>query len=267
MKKPLLVCSVYCGSENRNVLWMKLQHTYLRRTVGSNYDHAVYLNAADRALFKESTVIGESQNDGGGPGHLVGLKAVREYCLAHDYEHYLILDSDSFPIAEDWLEVLSSALFRMQKLYAAPLRVENLDTFPHPCVFFTKDPECIQFEFVPGTNLLGRETNDITCVADRKHWLPMFKTNRVSRHPTIGSVYYDSFYHHGCGSRAFVMRAVLQGYYDSMIPKYPSFDALTNELIEDPEAYLRSLQLQACVDPPGRDRSLVVKLLAALKRW
>jgi len=83
---------------------------------------------------------------------------------------------------------MTVALSRMGKGYAAPLRVENLDTFPHSVVF-TKDPDYILFGFATGLNLLGSEINDIACLADKKAWVPLLRTNSVSRHPTIGSVY------------------------------------------------------------------------------
>ena len=253
MRKNLLVCSVFCGSGNYNSIWLRLQFNYLKRTIGSDFDHAVYLNGADASLFSQSVIIGQSNTEGGGLGHLRGLNAIADYCRSHDYEHYLVIDSDCFPIANDWLKTIAGTLRRMDKRYAAPLRVENLDTFPHPSVFFTSDPEYILFDFAPGTNLLGREINDIACIADRKDWLPLFRTNRVSRHPTIGSVYYDCFYHHGCGSRNFQMRAVIMGYYDSIISNYPSFEMLTEELFANPDAYLRFLQFASTHGVPGVD--------------
>ena len=131
---------------------------------------------------------------------------------------------------------------RYDKTFAAVVRAENLDAFPHPCVFFTPDINCIVFGDVPGgINLLGMQISDVACTADLKSLFPLLKTNRVSRHPVIGSIYYDSFYHHGCGSRSFLMRATGVGYYDTAQPAYSDFETLTAELTADPTRYLADL--------------------------
>jgi len=237
----LLVASVFAGHENDG-FWLKTQLKHLQSSVGA-FDHAVYLNNASEEMFSASTVIGKTTSPRlFSQGHLDALNEIVAYCRAHPHKHYLILDSDCFPIRNDWMDVLLESMNRHDKRFAAPVRTENLDTFPHPSVVFTGDLDCLEFGFKQEHNLLYKETNDIMCVAPRESWFPLVRTNRVSRHPVIGSIYYDSFYHHGCGSREFKMRSTHFGYYDPVIDRYPDADDLMKELREDPGAFVSAMR-------------------------
>jgi hypothetical protein len=237
----LLVASVFAGHPNDR-LWYGLHRRFLQ-SLGS-YDHAVYLNHADTDIFRDSIIIGHNlEKQEGSMEHFEGLKAIARYCKSHDYKYYLILDSDAFPINPDWLSILTSALDRHNKQIAAPARIENLDLFPHPLVVFTRDAGLLEFDYVREANLLGQETCDIHCTAPKKAWLPLLKSNRVSIHPTLATIYSDLFYHHGAGSRGFIMRAVhIAGYYDHYIDRY--FDAATifDQLMANPFSFIESIR-------------------------
>lgn len=247
----LAVCSVFSGDDN-TAFWLKLQLDGLKKSVPS-FDHFVYLNQADESLFTESVIVGQSEQpqpdryraDGfhfsaGMAGHFKGLKELTEFCTIYPYDYFLILDSDCFPINDRWLEVLLDSMGKFGKSFAAPVRTENLDTFPHPCALFTTDPKFLRFAGDWNENLVGWTTRDIVCAGDTDEWFPLLKSNRVNKHPLLGSIYYDLFYHHGAGSRKFNMRSLY--YYDSVIHAYPSAESLFEELKSDPESFITSIR-------------------------
>ncbi len=247
----LAVCSVFSGDDN-TALWLKLQLEGLRRSVPT-FDHLVYLNQADERLFTESIIVGQSEqppagryrSDGfhfstGMAGHFKGLKELTEFCTSYPYEYFLILDSDCFPIHDQWFQILLECMENFGKSFAAPARVENLDTFPHPCAFFTVDPEYLRFAGDWNENLVGWTTRDIICAGDTDEWFPLLKSNRHSKHPLLASIYYDLFYHHGAGSRKFNMRSLC--YYDPILRDYPSAEVLFEEFKKDPDSFVASMR-------------------------
>lgn len=236
--EKLLVCSVFSGSE-LDRLWLGLQREYLGSTVGE-FDHAVYLgHRADPALFEGCKVAGTAA-PGSKREHLNGLLALSAFCRENSYSGYLILDCDAFPIMPNWEETLRFYIKRFNKRCATAIRTENLDTFPHPCVVYTQDPGALQWGMKPGINLMGRPVTDVTCLEGEV--FPMLKTNRLNVHPTLATVYFDMFYHHGAGTRVFSMRATNCGYYDHVLLNgRPDSEELLSRLQTDPQAFVASL--------------------------
>ena len=184
---------------------------------------------------------GEAEPDIG-RSHLAGLKALRDEFLARRYKRYLVLDSDCFPIREGWMELLDTAMARFGKKFAAPARTENLHVFPHPCAVYTSDPALLQFSIVESRNLLGGAFTENQCSAPAEAWLPLLRTNQRQRHPLLAAIYYDCFYHHGCGSRAFRLRPVTTEYYEHILPYYGDPDALIEELLANPQRFVAGLR-------------------------
>jgi len=251
LNSRLAVCSVFSGNYN-TAFWLKCQMEGLKKSV-TNFDHLVYLNQADESLFSESIVVGKSDIaplqryrwDGfhfstGMAGHIRGLRKLLSYCELSDYECFLILDSDCFPVHEQWMDILVDNMSRFGKSFAAPARVENLDVFPHPCAFFTADPHFLRFAGEWNENLLGWITRDIICAGHPNEWFPLLKTNRCSKHPLLATIYYDVFYHHGAGSREFNMRSLC--YYDPILGRYPDADTILAELKHDPQSFIASIR-------------------------
>src|SRR5580704_16400243 len=119
--EKLLVCSVFAGVEEDRT-WYSLQRRFLQKNTRS-FDHAIFLGHRAKADdFRDSQIIGQC-----GPGHekehLVGLHAISEYCLANAYDAYLVLDSDAFPVSAEWEKLLNDALKRLNKDYAAAIRI------------------------------------------------------------------------------------------------------------------------------------------------
>jgi hypothetical protein len=236
----LLVASVFAGHVNDG-FWLRLQREELARTTGA-FDHAVFLNGADERLFDGSIVIGSNPEPRTfSEGHADALAEITRYCRAHSYDRFLILDSDAFPVRSGWIDILDAALERTGKGFAAPIRTENLDLFAHPSIFYTRSVEMIGFALRPATNLLGQEVVDLVAGTDSSRWFPLVKTNRVSPHPLLSAIYFDLFYHHGCGSRNFLMRGVRSGYYDHIVGGSAAPENLFDRLAADPRCFVESL--------------------------
>jgi hypothetical protein len=254
LMKRLLVASVYAQSE-RNAVWLSLQRRFLARTT-ADYDHAVFLNREDGALFRGCLVIGrDAGGEEGSEEHANALRQVLSYCQAHRYEGYLILDSDCFPVA-DWQERLAGLMGRFP--LAAAVRVENFDLFPHPCAFFVRGDAIaepyLDFAVTPHRNLLGEELRDTACAIPLGQCFPLLRSNVWNPHPIFAGVYGHMFYHHGAGSRASVTRGLLSGYYDHILPPAARPDvegALFRRLVRRPEAFVSRLLGRGLVPRAG----------------
>jgi len=234
-----MVGSVFAGGPN-DAFWLRMQRSQLDATVGNDgYRHCVSLGqASDERLFPGSVIVGQST--AGEPNeHLDGLHRLSAYALANQqsFSDFLVLDSDAFPLAKGWRTLLNIRLAQFGKRYAAAVRTENLDVFPHPCVVYSPSAECLHFRVRKSTNLLGRRIADIVC--QEQQFLPLLKSNRRSVHPVLATVYSDLFYHHGCGSRSFIMRA--GRYYEEILKTVPDLGQLFDALAHDPGAFLASL--------------------------
>jgi hypothetical protein len=234
----LLVCSVFTDAE-RSPFWLEMQYDWLARTAGA-FDHAVFLNRANETLFRHSRIIGRADT-ARDETHIVGLRAIGAYCQNTAYKYYLVLDSDCFPVLPNWLDILLKSMENSGKRFAAPARTENLDIFPHPSAVFTTDARCLTFAIRKSLSLLGTKVRDVTCTAPRAFWFPLLKSNRVTVHPVLSTVYYGIFYHHGCGSREFGTRAIGAGYYDHLLDTFPSDRELMARLRKDPARYIARL--------------------------
>lgn len=166
-------------------------------------------------------------------------------------KYFLLLDSDCWPIRPDWQQVINDQLSD-RYLYAAPMRVENFDIFPHPCAFYMKREflEFANFDFRRMTNLLGYEVADVgmampQMAGSQQIWYPLLKSNYISPHPLFASIYGDVFYHHCAGSRGATFRAAQYGSYDHMIGKgehVKIYRRLTSELARQPRKFIEKLR-------------------------
>jgi hypothetical protein len=247
--KSLLILSSF-GQLNRGQyaerqdFWSQCQQRFIAATT-EDFDYAVYLNRVDRALFPHAMIIGENERARDAFEAQFTLKALLEFARSHPYAHYLILDSDAFPVRRGWLELLVRKMGGCH--FAAPVRCENLDTFPHPCALFIKG-EAIrdELDFTPSfeyRNLLRQPVLECATAINQAHWFPLVRTNRRNIHPILAAVYYDVFYHHGAGSRRASLRTVMQGYYEHVVADEDAEEMRTfAELERDPEGFISSLR-------------------------
>jgi hypothetical protein len=244
--KDLLVASVFVGSP-RNETWIRLQKDFLQRTT-SSFDHAVYLNRCPwSSSFEGTSVIGaRSEKVTTGPtkqsaDHAVCLTAIFEYFQEHrnEYSYFLILDSDCFPVRCDWLPALVRRL-KDRFHFAAPLRSENLEDFPHPCALFLTQEALRRpwsFAVKPFTNLLGKDWPDVGCSLPREGWYPLLRTNVYNPHPVFAAIY-RYFYHHGNGSRSLKFKS--EKYYNEIDHARAEAD-LYAQLTTDPQQLIAQL--------------------------
>jgi hypothetical protein len=235
--KKLLVGSIY-APDPRNETWLRLQLQFLKKTVG-DFDHVVILNRVDPKLFRDSKVLYSIPvTEAWGTNELTkAMDTLMRYFIENDgYRDYLMIDSDAFPAQAGWIDQLYHLMEERpnhglsERMFACPVRPENLDRFPHGCAFFAKgawfrqqQPEKFSWEYMPGTNFMGETIKDVTfkdasAVTDaegRQVWLPLMRTNTINLHPILGAMYGHLFYHHGAGSRPPQFRAVLAQAYDN----------------------------------------------------
>ena len=245
------IASVY-GPSPWNARWLALQDAFLRDCCAQvEIEFGVFLNGT--ALDVSATracVIGHSVLNS---GHAAALQA----CIEHfrtawrGADGYLLLDSDCFPIHPRWVQDLTALMARHRKSFAAPVRFENLEPYPHPCALYIDgtalDDPRLRFDAGAGAdNLLGEPVKDVGAGLRplQPDLLPLVRSNVRNLHPVAAAVYNHFFYHHGAGSRSFGFRAINRyGYYDHWHDQTDpaAADALLEALCADPQGLIREL--------------------------
>lgn len=250
--KMLLVGSIFDNSPRNKNLY-EIQTKFLEKTT-ENFEHVVIISQdTDYKLFnskiikvfppkkyKKLKIHGQSKDF---DLYLDGCNELLRYYRIHDkYNELLILDKDAFPISQKWQRKLE--LNMGNKQYAAPIKIETLDTYPHPSIFFLKD-KYWQWNFTPDkwtVNLINERFLDIGSTVDLKWCYPLLRSNTYNPHPIYAGIYCDIFYHHGFSS----VRGL--NYWDVKNHEQKERD-LFNELINDTEKFINSL-----AENPFRDR-------------
>jgi hypothetical protein len=228
----------------RNAVWIKLQQEFLRKTTLIPYRFSVFANGCDESILHNVDIIGRaSYADHFADMSFDHLECLKQSVIKFDNscEYYLILDSDCWPIQVGWHINLLEQMEKHDLHVAAPIRTENLDTFPHPCAMFMdrQGRDNLNLTLSAETaNFLSKVPRDPTCL---NPCFPMIRTNRVNMHPIGAAVYYDMFYHHGAGSRQAYFRVTDGiGYYQ--YPQHQQWMDTAYELLTaDPDEFIKSL--------------------------
>jgi len=246
--KKLLIVSTYGSAAAKD--WLDIQPVFIDKYT-KNYDFGIWLhNVKNKKVFKNYEIFGESNGD-----LLYTLPEmfhqIYHLCRSKKYENYLILDSDCFPIKEDWMPNLLKIM--EDRWYAAPVRTDNLDTTPHPCGLFIRGEFIHKHLFYfrrPSVgrmvNLMGEEVHDIgtgfkTEVDNKSIFFPLVRSNYVNPNPILASIYGDTFYHHGAGSRIPWFRST--SYWKKVCPKsYNNSLKCYDWLKEDPQKFIDILR-------------------------
>jgi len=245
----LLITSIFAPSPwNRS--WYTLQRKFIGATADADVRHTVYLNGVTPELVGDDVALaGQSATN---EGHSAALGAVIDMFRKSDRDYFLILDSDCFPIRANWFNVLTQQMGTLRKRFAAPVRVENLDLFPHPSAFFmtsdsVRDPR-LNFDLGHAApNLIGDPVTDVGSgmAGLLPDLLPLLRTNVRNLHPVGAAIYHHLFYHHGAGSREFRFRVTHRyDYYAHWWNTGRDADlgeTLTRELFAAPEQFLDAL--------------------------
>ncbi len=92
-----------------------------------------------------------------------------------------------------------------------------------------------------GLDLVGNLEFDVTVpyyqYAGREKVYTLVRSNCLNIHPLLCGVYFDMFYHHGCGSgREFLVRS--QPYWAHAVEEDIDVNALTTQLMENPSDFI-----------------------------
>lgn len=249
----LLVGSVFSNSP-RNPTWHKLQMEFLKETT-VDFDHFVIitqdtdynifesriLKVFPAGWYKKLVIHGKPERF---TAHLDGCNEFLQYFYSHpEYNHLLILDSDCFPFRKGWQKLLIEKMKNHE--FAAAIRAENLDTFPHPCVLFLRKRDTYLRSFTPDKwtiNLIGQKFADTGATLDQRWCYPLMRSNVYNPHPIFAGAYHDMFYHHGCGSRQAKTRAIDCGYFDHQITNHEEIEeTLYEQLKNNPKEFINHI--------------------------
>jgi hypothetical protein len=162
--------------------------------------------------------------------HVAGLRKVVEviHSRKQDYQNVCVLDSDAFPVRRGWQGVLDRALPFWNKRFAAPIRIENGDLFPH--ISFVYAPILwggwgkylrmgrggrLDYGRPPRTNATNRP--DTGAALPMNQCLYLLRSNSWNPNPVFHSIYGDVVYHCGAGSRS--GRPVGLAYWDQFLAR------------------------------------------------
>ncbi len=261
----LLVGSVFIDDSPIQQQWLELQLKFLKATT-EDFDHVsvLWLRQSD-FFFYRSNVIEPQTKYQLSEAHVKGLEYLLYYFTERmeEFDSFLILDSDAFPIKKNWLPMLLRAmeprpvmdtngtvLKELGNSYeiAAIVRAENLERRLHSSALFIRDRQVLpKLNFVyesRGADLKGDREQDIYLPAmyedDRQLAFPLMRSNQRNIHPLACGIYYDMFYHHACGSgRPFMLRSM--DYWKQTFGQDMSPQHLTRELMANPEAFVANL--------------------------
>lgn len=227
-------------------LWRDLQKKYVDRHTDVEYEYAVVANNINPDLFEANLVLHLPESP-----HRTCINAIIDlFTDRDDFTHLLLLDSDAWPV-RPWVNILIGMMG--DRLYSAPMRVENYDDFPHPSAFFMKREmlDLVKFEGRRDYfNLLGDQVSDVGVsmpqdIDGTRIWIPLVKTNIWSPHPMFAAVYGDLFYHHGGGSRKPGIRLAGTGIYDHILQRSDHkkiYNRVTQLLKKDPDLFINRLR-------------------------
>jgi len=223
--KRLLVGSVYANSSKQQQEWFQLQSAYLKATT-CDFDHVIFVAHSDASAFDGKVkVVGTLSDDPinmhDSEVHLRGLIGLQDYfrSVQSEYDRFLFLDSDAFPIRKNWEALLSEKMVgrccpeSQTKEIAIVVRPELCEFRWHPSVIFaTRDGlNNLEFRFSKmtyldalGKDFLGHVEHDVHVNYQepqlRGRVLPLMRTNQHNVHFVACGVYYDMFYHHTFGA-------------------------------------------------------------------
>jgi hypothetical protein len=227
----LAILTVYVVRDDADAALVDLQlariarHTSVPVTV-----HAVAVRVPEpvRARLAADPIVRLAQvTPYGGVGsreHAHYLDQLLTVARETEASHFVTLDTDSFPIADDWL----TRVVGPGTDVAGILRSENHDVcLPHPsCTMLTRRfVERHDVSFSPdsdGTSEFRRflrttgQAGDTglrlayTLWSEDVEWTRLTRTNAVDLHPVIAGIYGDAVFHLGAGTRDALFRADLR---------------------------------------------------------
>jgi len=264
----LCVGSVFAADDAQSQKWLDLQLQFLKSTT-QNFDHVAIVWGGNKTGYftdKTHAIYPEGEVGSASVCHREGLNHITSFFREqNDYSHFLYLDCDAFPIKTGWLIELSNQMEEQPVMdngmfsrmvgrdydIAVIVRAENLETRLHASVLFVKKSALPNISFAydsVGSDLRGNAENDIHIPEYqwelRDQAFALMRSNKKNLHPLACGVYYNMFYHHGCGSR--VMKVRGNSTLFTAKPYWDSFgelktDDLTEQLMESPSSFISEL--------------------------
>lgn len=250
-KKPLLVGSIFCNGfknyQSPNEMWSKLQWEFLTKT-SPNFDRVICtVGEMDESIFANSKIVNHSPNPNPA-AYADNVRFLMKYFKSQEntYDNFLLIDSDCFPIRPNWYKSLLSFMDKHDKWYASPMRVENLDDWPHMCALFIRgnriqedfiDPAPIAYENIYGFKTMEMGPLNKKKVGDSHIWLPLLRSNVWTPHPIKAAIYSNIFYHNASGSRTDLFRAEDALFFNEGI----ICNDITKQLFDDPQGFIDKL--------------------------
>ena len=245
----LLVGSVFVNDSPIQQKWLDLQLKFLGDTVGAfDYTGIVWKKESD--FFNKIRLLELECPYRDSEAHAYGLTHLLHHFRerAADFDHFLLLDGDAFPIRMEWLSILTQCMGQCE--IAVPIRTENLELRLHPSVIFIKSKAALDkliFRNGPvGMDLLGNLEHDHFLPSyqhENRHLsYPLLRSNGYNVHPLACGIYYDMFYHHCCGAgHGFLARK--DGYWKT-IGQYHEANMwqFTRELMDEPQEFINRLR-------------------------
>lgn len=291
--KKLLIASIYTPISRDNG-WYDIQRRFFDLTT-KDYDFGVFCNSVvdhvDPKDFPGAVILGQQDHEDlnkhfanndyqpddepeftkNNATYLYDMRVayfkIMDYFREHadEYENFLMLDCDAFPVHPHWQVALTRRMEMTKRWYAALLRAEHFETYPWLGVFYIRGKYI--HEDIPDwfprnyENAWGHTYREFGTVRNKTHhdgeqiWYPMLRSNVLNLHPLRFGVYNHFFYHHMRGSwnkddgnfkseLTALSRAELYGYYDHYMHR-DSHKAISEHchkrLLNDPEGFIASL--------------------------
>lgn len=221
------ICCVYFyGNDGEWILPLQLK--YIAETL-SGYFFTIYA-AANRLSPELRAILSATSNvrvvdlpftsERASKEHAIYLDKLIDIAYADGCSHIATLDSDSFPLANDWPSILLSKMNGVIR-FSAVLRAENGDTaLPHPCGYFMTreffadhrpsllpEPAIAQDPKYQSFLQVSRQRSDTgigygyALWNSQEQWLPLIRSNRQNFHFLMAGIYGDIFFHLGSSSR------------------------------------------------------------------
>ncbi|MGH2980207.1 MAG: hypothetical protein ACRDLQ_11325 [Solirubrobacterales bacterium] len=197
----------YDPSEARRFPWISLCLQQLaRHTSAGEYRVLVYDQSRlpeHEQILREHDVEVFSDPDGRHMPHAAALDLLVD--RVEGAEFIVTLDTDAFPVSDDWLGQLTGSLHDG----AALAGIYRDEMMPGIRPFIHVSGLCIRRETLLGLDVSfardkGQDTGQnitdaLTGMGKRLN--PLFRSNKRNFHFLIGGLYGDLVYHHGAGSR------------------------------------------------------------------
>jgi|LSQX01.3.fsa_nt_gb hypothetical protein len=245
----LIVGSIFPDCEPLSQNWLDLQLRYLKATTDDFHHVSIIQRGEIKSIFCDSTEV--IRIDGpvltNSAAHSKGLEYLKNHFIKvrNEFEFFLFLDMDAFPIRVNWRQILINQMGDHE--IAVALRPENLEQRLHSSILFCKRSALEHLRWsvrMVGRDLNGDKEMDVTLdpyqEERRQKAFVLLRSNMREIHPLLCGVYYDLFYHHGCGSgRAFNMRS--RSYWKHIVSQTVDVMTTIENLFSDPNEFIGNL--------------------------